>query len=578
MRDGGKRAYIGLTRYSLICAGPIQFRVRTVATMSLPPPATGWVLVTALFAVGLAACGGEPKAPLLPARPIVPPATATPAPPPAQPVTLAGPESPPASERVVVTEDGDWSLPNGGPRNTRARASAINAETVDGLEVAWSAPISGRGPYGAAAGGVTIAAGTVYFQDLGSNTAAIDLETGDLIWETDGVAPVAGPNGAAVAGGRVFVSRGASMLSALDASNGEVLWSVELEKDGFRPTVAGDTVVVGTGNLAHVGGNSGFLHAFDAVSGDLRWSFRVVEDGFWGDPSLNSGGGIWYPAAIDLERGLVYAGTGNAGPYPGTLKFPNGSSRPGANLYTSSLVALDIDSGDLAWFHQVVPHGLFDHDFQLSPVLVEAVIDGVPRSLAIGAGKAGQVLAFDLEDGSVVWQTAVGVHQNDDLSELPRGEAVEVYPGIFGGVETPLAVANGVIFAPTLNVPTRHTATGRGATDGSSALLNASAATDLGAATSELVALDVATGEVIWTHPFDSPLFGGATAVADLVFTATFDGAIVALRQSDGLELWRHETGGGINAWPAVQDDTIVWPIGLGAEPRLIALRLPGRE
>lgn len=541
--------------------------------MSLPGPAIGWIPLAALVAISLAGCSGEAKAPLLPARLIVPPVAATPVA--APPDTLAGPE-PPAARLAALAEEGDWSLPNGGLRNTRARASAINAETVRSLEVVWSLPISGRGPYGAAAGGLVIADGTVYFQDLGSNTAAIDLETGELRWETAGVAQVAGPNGAAVADDRLFVSRGGSVFSALDASSGEVLWSVELEKDGFQPTVVGDTVLVGTGNLAHVGGNSGFLHAFDAATGEPRWSFQVVEEGFWGDPSLNSGGGVWYPAAIDLERGLAYIGTGNAGPYPGTVQFPNGSSRPGPNLYTSSFVALDIESGDLAWFHQVVPHGLFDHDFQLSPVLTDAMIDGVPRSLAIGAGKAGEVLAFDLEGGAVLWQTGVGVHQNDELTALPPGEAVEVYPGIFGGVETPLALADGVIFAPTLNVPTRHTATGRGATDGSSALLNASAATNLGAATSELVALDVASGEILWTHPFDSPLFGGATAVGDLVFTATFDGAIVALRQSDGLEVWRYEAGGGINAWPAVQDDTIVWAIGLGAGPRLIALRLGG--
>jgi glucose dehydrogenase len=454
-------------------------------------------------------------------------------------------------------------------------SGAITGATVDGLEVAWQSPIFGRGPYGAAAGGLVIADGVVYFQDLGSDTSAIDLQTGEVLWRTAGVALVAGPNGAAVADGRVFVSRGVGVFSALDADSGEVIWSVELEKDGFQPSVAGDLVLVGTGNLAHVAGNSGFVHAFDVETGERRWSFQVVEDGFWGDPQLNSGGGVWYPPAIDLERGLVYYGTGNAGPYPGTVEFPNGSSRPGGNLYTSSIVALEIETGELAWYHQVVPHGLFDHDFQLSPVLTDTTIDGEQRALAIGAGKVGEVVAFDLKTGAVVWQTEVGEHENDDLEALPLGAVVEVSPGIFGGVETPLALADGLVFAPTLNVPTAHTATGRGATDGSSALLNAGAATDLSQATAEMVALDVSTGEVVWTQPFDSPLFGGATAVGDLVFTATYDGAIVALRQEDGVEVWRYETGGGINAWPAVQDDTIVWPIGLGGQPRVVAFRLP---
>lgn len=537
--------------------------------MSWPWLELGRMLLLSALGLGFAvACSGEPKAPILPARPIVPPATATP-----DPVDdlLAGAEP---IDATSSDESGDWRLANGGPRNTRARDSEISEATVVGLEVAWTLPIDGRGPYGAVAGGLVIADGVVFLQDLGSNTVAIDLDAGEVLWETDGVAPVAGPNGAAVADGRVFVSRGFGVLSALDANSGDLLWSAELEKDGFQPTVVDDLVLVGTGNLAHVAGNSGFIHAFDAATGESRWSFQVVEDGFWTDPTLNSGGGVWYPPAIDLERGLVYYGTGNAGPYPGTVEFPNGTSRPGDNLYTSSVLALEIETGELVWYHQVVPHGLFDHDFQLSPVLTEVVIDGELRSLAIGAGKVGEVIAFDLDTAEVVWSTAVGTHENDDLEVLPLGEVVRVTPGIFGGVETPLALTDGVIFAPVLNLSTAHTATGRGATDGSSALLNASAATDLSQASSELVALDVATGGVIWSHEFDSPLFGGATAVGDLVFTATFAGTIVALRQSDGLEVWRYEAGGGINAWPAVQDGTIVWPVGLGIQPRLIAFRL----
>jgi outer membrane protein assembly factor BamB len=153
------------------------------------------------------------------------------------------------------------------------------------------------------------------------------------------------------------------------------------------------------------------------------------------------------------------------------------------------------------------------------------------------------------------------------------GALVEVYPGVYGGVETPMAYAGGLVFAPVVNAPTTHSATGHGAADGSSALVNASARTSLGGATGELVALDAASGEVVWTAEFDSPLFGGATAVGDLVFTGTYAGEIVAVRQADGIEVWRYQTGGGINSWPAVQGDTIVWAIGLGV-PRLLALRL----
>ena len=474
----------------------------------------------------------------------------------------------------LATEAGDWAVANGGDRNTRARSEGIASENVDQLELAWSLPIAAAGPYGAAAGAPVIADGVVYLQTLTSDVYAVDVVTGVQRWQRRYGIPVSGPNGPAVADGRVFVAIGGGGFEALDASAGETLWSLELEKDAFQPSVSGDTVYIGTGNLALVGGNSGIFRAVDAATGELRWDFQVIAEGFWGNPTLNSGGGVWYPPAIDGERGLVLFGTGNAGPYPGTRDFPNGSSRPGANLYTSSLVALEVETGELHWFHQVVPHGLFDHDVQLSPVLADTSIDGRPRSLVLISGKVGRVLALDLDSYRVVWDTSVGLHQNDELTEIPRGEVVEVYPGIFGGVETPLAVANDLVFVPVVNAATRHSATGHGAADGSSALVNASANTSLSRGTGEFVALDLATGEPVWQREFDSPLFGGATAVGDLVFTATFDGIIYALRQSDGSEVWRFDAGGGINAWPAVDGDTIVWPIGLGRQPRLIALRV----
>lgn len=475
-------------------------------------------------------------------------------------------------------EYGDWSSANGGVANTRARSSWITSQTVSRLDEAWRVSLPGRGPYGAAAGAPVIEDGVAYMQDLASNVIAVDLDSGEVLWEHLHGVPIAGPNGPAVGGGYVVVSAGVGLLKALDAATGEVAWTATLEKDGFQPMIWQDLVLVGTGNQAHVSGNSGYIHALDLHTGALRWSFQVIEDGFWGDPLMNSGGGVWYQPAIDEERGLAYFGTGNAGPYPGTVDFPNGSSRPGANLYTSSIVALDLRTGELAWHYQAVEHGLFDLDFQASPILATVVdatdAGGAVRDLVIGSGKLGRVIALDRETHEVVWDTAVGIHQNDDLTEIPLGQLVEVYPGIFGGVETPMAAADGRLFVPVVNLPTTHSATGHGAADGSSALLNASAYTPISAGTGELVALDLRSGDVLWTVPLDSIPFAGATVVGDLVFTATFDGTITAYRVTDGAEAWRHVAGGGINAWPAVQDDTIVWPIGLGPTPHLLALRL----
>ncbi|MEX1021624.1 MAG: PQQ-binding-like beta-propeller repeat protein, partial [Dehalococcoidia bacterium] len=475
----------------------------------------------------------------------------------------------------VEPETGDWAQANGGHRNTRARESEITEATVDRLEEAWRVPFSGRGPYGAAAGAPVIADGVAYMQDLGGGVIAVDLETGDHLWEYDDGIPVSGPNGPAVADGRVFVSAGSERVVALDAEDGEVLWDVPIEKDGFQPVVYGDMVLVGTGALAHVAGQSGFVHALDVATGAALWSFQVIEEGFWGDEGLNSGGGVWMPPAIDPVRGLAYFGTGNAGPYPGTVDYPNGESRPGDNLYTSSMVALDLQDGSVQWHYQAVPHGLFDHDFHTSPIIVSLTFDGEAHEVAIGSGKLGRITAIDLESHEVIWDTPVGTHQNDELDAVPPGEVIEVYPGIFGGVETPMAAAGDRVFAAVVNLPTRHTSTGHGALDGSSALLNAAGATNFALGEGELVALDVGSGEVLWTQPLAGIAFGGATVVGDLVFTGTYNGVITAHRITDGEEVWRLETG-GINAWPAVSADgaTIVWPIGLGGAPHLLALRL----
>ncbi|MPZ98937.1 MAG: PQQ-binding-like beta-propeller repeat protein [Dehalococcoidia bacterium] len=492
------------------------------------------------------------------------------------PTPTATPTGAPTPTAPTFTETGDWSQANGGLANTRARDSAITSETVQDLAPVWAFDLNGQGPYGAAAGAPIVAGDTVYVEDLGSNLYAVDLATGEQRWQYAGGPPTAGPVGPTYADGRVFIATGLGGVHAVDASTGEPIWAVALETDGFQPLAFEDTVFIGTGNFAHVGGHSGYAHALDAATGESRWSFQVVEEGFWGDPALNSGGGIWYPPGIDEDRGLAYFGTGNAGPYPGTIEYPNAESRPGPNLYTSSVVALDLEDGSLAWYHQAVERGLFDHDFQTSPILVDADVEGEERALLVGSGKLGRVIALRRDTNEVIWDTEVGVHENDDLEAIPLAETVKVFPGIFGGVETPMSVAGGRVFVPVVNLGTVHTATGHGAIDGSGALLSANNSTNLGEATGELVALDLATGEPLWRQELDSPLFGGATAVGDLVFTATYSGTIVAYRQDTGEEVWRHDTGGGINAWPAVQDDRILWPVGLGPQPQLIAFGLGG--
>jgi outer membrane protein assembly factor BamB len=203
-----------------------------------------------------------------------------------------------------------------------------------------------------------------------------------------------------------------------------------------------------------------------------------------------------------------------------------------------------------------------------------AEIDGAERPIVIGTGKMGRVYAFDRETGDLLWETPVGLHENDELQELPLGEVVTVLPGMWGGIETPAATADGAVYVITLNLPSDYTATAFDAEDGNEAVENVEGRIVYDEGHSELVALDINNGQILWSTLLDEVGFGATTVVNDLVFTATYDGMIYAAAREDGSIVWRYQAPGGIIAWPAVVEDAIIWPIGLGRRPVLLALRL----
>ena len=158
----------------------------------------------------------------------------------------------------------------------------------------------------------------------------------------------------------------------------------------------------------------------------------------------------------------------------------------------------------------------------------------------------------------------VGEHFNDELSAYPIGEDLLVSPGLFGGVITPMAIADGAVYVSVLNHATRYR--------GDATRIFGFG--DLTLATSEVVALDLATGAELWAVDLPRANFGATTVVNDLVFTSTNDGVIYALDRANGNTVWSDQPGAGINAWPAVAGDTILFPAGIGATPELIAYRL----
>ena len=170
-----------------------------------------------------------------------------------------------------------------------------------------------------------------------------------------------------------------------------------------------------------------------------------------GASRASGGGGSWYAVSID-ERGNVYAGIANPGPWGGSKAHPNGGSFPGPALYTDSLVVLAGATGTLLWYDQVTPHDVRDYDFQVSPILATSAAQRV----VFGAGKGGRVVAWDRATHKRLWSRAVGTHLHD-LGPLPRSRR-RVCPGLLGGVETPMAYAGGRLFVPVVELCSQESA------------------------------------------------------------------------------------------------------------------------
>ncbi|HEY8514737.1 MAG TPA: PQQ-binding-like beta-propeller repeat protein [Candidatus Binatia bacterium] len=477
----------------------------------------------------------------------------------------------PAIPPEVREHADDWPLPGRDYANTRATTdSTIDASNVATLVPAWQTPLPGRGAYGNVATTPLIVGDTIYLEDLSSNIHAIDRETGAVRWRTEYDRFVIGPNGVALGWGKIFGVIGTEAIVALDATNGAEIWRRSLTRtatDGIdiQPTVYADLVFASSVPISlqgvYTGGDQGVLHALRQDTGDVVWTFDTIEPGFWGNPEVNSGGGAWYPPAIDTERKRIYWAVANPAPFPGTAEFPNGSSRPGPNLYTNTLVTLDLRDGALDWYQQAIPHDLFDHDL-IHSLLVDVREGGRTRRIVVATGKGGKVIGHDIDTGATLWTTPVGIHQNDDLTALEG--PTEVLPGTFGGVLTPPSTADGIVYVATLNAPSILEPDVPEILGG-----------NVGTMDGQVVAIDARDGRIVWDVFVPGDPLGGTTVVNDLVWTATLQGQIIALDRATGATVWIYDAPGGINSSPAVADDVIVWPVGLSNPAVLLALRLP---
>lgn len=461
-----------------------------------------------------------------------------------------------------------WPYPDHDPSNSRrAAGSPITMRNVRQLKTAWQVPATGGLPTSP-----IVIGDSVFVEDQIGEVFDIDLRSGRVLWRSSAKGYSIGPEGVAVGWGKVYgVTPNAAF--ALDERTGQRIWSTTLTRtatDGIdvEPQVVGRDVIVSTVPVSvkgfYDGGGRGYVYALDERSGRVLWSFdTVASPSLWGNAAVNSGGGSWYPPSFSSASGLLYVGVANPGPFVGTPQYPNGSSRPGPNLYTDSTVALRIANGHLVWYHQEQPHDLFDRDFVHTMLVPIPAVRGRPASaVVVGTGKGGFVVGMNPSNGRQLWRTPVGKHLNDDLPALSG--PTEILPGTFGGVLTPPASAHGVVYVATLNAP-----------DTLSPDQTAYFGGETGTMPGEVVAIDARTGKKIWDTAVPGDPTGGATLVNDLVLTATLQGTIVALSSSTGRIVWQLKAPGGVDGWMSVVGKTIVVPVGFAKPPVIWALSIP---
>jgi alcohol dehydrogenase (cytochrome c) len=489
-----------------------------------------------------------------------------------------------------------WTLPGGNLANTRDVASAITSSDVSTLGVAWCVPVESTGA--AAAAGLAdgyattpvVVNGVVYTQDLESNVRAIELATGKVLWTRDYSSLNGGPDGVTVVNGVVYASTDKAAV-ALSADTGKQLWSRtlignDLEGIDMAPgyndgTVYVSTVPVNPNKGQYLGGAKATLWALNAATGAPEWSWDEVQN-LWGNPGTNSGGGLWDPPSFD-SQGNIYIAVANPGPIGQTgwpRGYPWGTSRPGPDLYTDSVVKLS-PHGKLVWYYQLTPHDLYDWDLQNSPVLSTAH----GQQVVIDGGKAGILVELNAQTGKLIWKLPVGVHsghENDGqltenatpTSHIPLPAKFSLEPGVFGGIESQLATNGSTTFAAVNNLAVPLSV--KGVTESSQAF-----EASIPQATGEMIAVNQDTGKIEWDDKLPSSPYGAAAVTNNVVFTTTYNGDLYAFNAATGAILLKTPLSAGTNTPVTIDGDYVIAgaanALSSGQQPLIIAYKLGAR-
>jgi quinohemoprotein ethanol dehydrogenase len=483
----------------------------------------------------------------------------------------------------------------------------IDASNVDRLGLAW---YYDTGSLRGLEATPLISDGVLYATTSWSNVLALDAASGELIWRWDSEADrVRGARaccdvvnrGVALYEGKVFVGVIDGRLVALDATTGEPIWDVQTTPVDEPYTITGaprvvaGKVVIGNGGAEL--GVRGFVSAYDADTGELAWRFYTVP----GDPSkpfespameaaaetwtgewwtMGGGGTAWDAFAYDPEAKLLYVGTGNGSPWNRSIRSPGG----GDNLYLASILALDVDTGELVWHYQTTPGETWDYTAVQHLMLAELTIDGRERKVIMQAPKNGFFYVLDRITGElltaepfveVTWATGIDMTTGRPV-ETPQAryteELTQIAPGP-GGAHNwhPMSFnpATGLVYLPAsqstfvyaddphfefipnawnLGVPIGSRA-GIPELPASEYAPGAGERLDTGSA---LLAWDPIAQQARWrVDHTDSSGGGTLTTAGNLVFQGTSDGRFAAYSADHGEKLWEVEVGNGVLAPPS---------------------------
>jgi alcohol dehydrogenase (cytochrome c) len=416
-----------------------------------------------------------------------------------------------------------------------------------------------------------------------SATMAIDAKTGKQIWKTKVEYPPETPRivccgiinrGAALFDGKVFRTTLDANVIALDAKTGKELWRQKAAdiKEGYSMTVAplvADGVVL-TGISGAEFGTRGFIDGWDPATGKHLWRTHTIPspdepggDTWKGDTWKLGGGSTWITGSYDPELNTVYWGIGNPGPF-------NSAVRPGDNLYTCAVLALDPKTGKIKWHYQFSPNNPFDYDSVAEMVLADMNIEGKPTKVLMDANRNGFFYVLDRTNGKLLtanpyvkvnWATGVDLKtgkpiETDVTKDAREGKKVTVFPSILGGKNwEPMSFnpQTGIAYANTLAFGGHYKT--EPVTYKAGEWYLGMDLTDLwewgDGPRGHLKAIDPLTGKSKWEAPSDIPRFSGVLSTAGgVVFSGQLTGEFEAFDADSGKKLWQFQTGSGIEGQP----------------------------